>query len=71
MGEAQLQIERFWAGALRRAAIEGDIESGSIMAGQSVGMVSKEEPVAEIIAALMAESEAALGNRAGAPAVAA
>jgi enoyl-[acyl-carrier protein] reductase II len=71
MGEAQLQIERFWAGALRRAAIDGDIESGSIMAGQSVGMVSKEEPVNEIIAALMAESEAALGNRAGAPVIAA
>ncbi|WP_404480121.1 NAD(P)H-dependent flavin oxidoreductase [Novosphingobium sp. BL-52-GroH] len=71
MGEAQLQIERFWAGALRRAAIEGDVESGSIMAGQSVGMVTREEPVAEIIAALMAESEAALSNRAGAPVVAA
>jgi len=64
MGEAQLKIEHFWAGALRRAVIEGDVENGSIMAGQSVGMVSKEEPVAEIIAALMAESEAALAHRA-------
>jgi len=63
MGEAQLKIEHFWAGALRRAVIEGDVENGSIMAGQSVGMVSKEEPVSEIIAALMAESEAALTNR--------
>ncbi|MEE4450601.1 nitronate monooxygenase [Novosphingobium resinovorum] len=63
MGEAQLKIEHFWAGALRRAVIDGDVESGSIMAGQSVGMVGKEEPVAEIIAALMAESEAALTNR--------
>jgi enoyl-[acyl-carrier protein] reductase II len=63
MGEAQLKIEHFWAGALRRAVIEGDVENGSIMAGQSVGMVSKEEPVTEIIAALMAESEAALSNR--------
>lgn len=63
MGQAQLQIERFWAGALRRAVIDGDIENGSIMAGQSVGMVSKEEPVADIIAGLMAESEAALTGR--------
>lgn len=63
MGEAQLKIEHFWAGALRRAVIDGDVENGSIMAGQSVGMVGKEEPVAEIIAALMAESEAALSNR--------
>jgi len=63
MGEAQLLIEHFWAGALRRAVIDGDVESGSVMAGQSVGMVTKEEPVAEIVAALMAESEAALSYR--------
>ncbi len=60
MEQAQLEIEQFWAGALRRAVIEGDVESGSVMAGQSVGMVTKEEPVAEIMAQLMAESEAAL-----------
>ncbi len=63
MLEAQLQIEHFWAGALRRAVIDGDVESGSVMAGQSVGMVTKEEPVAEIIAELLAESEAALSRR--------
>jgi enoyl-[acyl-carrier protein] reductase II len=66
MGEAQLKIEHFWAGALRRAVIDGDVENGSIMAGQSVGMVSKEEPVTDIIVALMAESEAALSNRSAA-----
>lgn len=63
MAEAQLQIEHFWAGALRRAVIEGDVESGSVMAGQSVGMVTKEEPAAEIIATLMGECEAALESR--------
>ena len=63
MTEAQLQIEHYWAGALRRAVIDGDVEHGSLMAGQSVGMVTQEEPVAEIVAALMAESEAALGRR--------
>jgi enoyl-[acyl-carrier protein] reductase II len=63
MAEAQLQIEHYWAGALRRAVIDGDIENGSLMAGQSVGMVTREEPVAEIIAQLMAESEAALSRR--------
>ncbi|MBU6268314.1 MAG: nitronate monooxygenase [Sphingomonadales bacterium] len=63
MATAQLEIEHFWAGALRRAVIEGDVERGSVMAGQSVGMVTKEEPVAAIIAELMAESDAALGRR--------
>jgi enoyl-[acyl-carrier protein] reductase II len=60
MGEAQLQIEHFWAGALRRAVIDGDVENGSLMAGQSVGMVTEEQPVAEIMAQLMSECEAAL-----------
>ncbi len=64
MAEAQLQIEHYWAGALRRAVIEGDVDNGSLMAGQSVGMVSKEEPVADIIAQLMAEAAAALEKRA-------
>ncbi|MFC4254181.1 2-nitropropane dioxygenase [Altererythrobacter xixiisoli] len=63
MGDAQLQIERYWAGALRRAAIDGDIENGSLMAGQSVGMVTSEEPVAVIMDRLLAESEAALSRR--------
>ncbi len=59
----QLEIEHFWAGALRRAVIDGDIENGSLMAGQSVGMVSKEEPAAVIMAELVAEAEAALTGR--------
>ena len=63
MAEAQLRIEHFWAGALRRAVIDGDVENGSLMAGQSVGMVKEEEPVAEIVAKLMAESEDALSRR--------
>ncbi len=61
--QAQLAIEHFWAGALRRAAIEGDVENGSMMAGQSVGMVSAEQPTAEIIAELVEQAVAALVAR--------
>ena len=63
MAEAQLQVEHYWAGALRKAVIDGDVENGSLMAGQSVGMVREEEPAAQIIATLMAECEAALAGR--------
>ncbi|MEO1969542.1 MAG: nitronate monooxygenase [Sphingomonadaceae bacterium] len=63
MAEAQLQIEHYWAGALRRAVIDGDVDNGSLMAGQSVGMVKVEEPVADIIAQLMQECESALTRR--------
>ncbi|WP_056421557.1 NAD(P)H-dependent flavin oxidoreductase [Sphingomonas sp. Leaf33] len=64
MAEAQLQIEHYWAGALRRAVIDGDVENGSLMAGQSVGMVTKEEPLADILGALMSEAAQALEARA-------
>ncbi|WP_253717082.1 nitronate monooxygenase family protein [Sphingomonas sp. AP4-R1] len=64
MAEAQLQIEHYWAGALRRAVIDGDVEHGSVMAGQSVGMVTKEQPVAEILAELVEQATAALERRA-------
>jgi enoyl-[acyl-carrier protein] reductase II len=63
MAEAQLQIEHYWAGALKRAAIDGDVETGSIMAGQSVGMVTREEPLAAIIQELVDEAAAALESR--------
>ncbi len=60
---AQLEIEHFWAGALRRAVVDGDVEHGSVMMGQSVGMVTAEQPVAEIIEDLVAQAAAALAAR--------
>ncbi len=60
---AQLEIEHFWAGALRRAVIEGDIDTGSVMAGQSVGMVTAEQSVAEVIAELVDQAVTALAAR--------
>ena len=61
--EAQLSIEHFWAGALRRAVIEGDVQEGSVMAGQSVGMVTEVQPVAAIIRELVDQAVAALMAR--------
>lgn len=63
LADAQLEIEHFWVGALRRAVIDGDVEQGSIMAGQSVGMVTAEEPVAAILADLVNGAEIALARR--------
>lgn len=64
LAAAQLEIEHYWAGALRRAVVDGDVETGSLMAGQSVGMVTKEQPVAEIIMELITEANEALATRA-------
>jgi enoyl-[acyl-carrier protein] reductase II len=61
--DAQLEIEHFWAGALRRAVIDGDVERGSLMAGQSVGFVTREQSTREILDELVAEAVAALSTR--------
>jgi enoyl-[acyl-carrier protein] reductase II len=61
--EAQLEIEHFWAGALRRAVIDGDVENGSLMAGQSVGMVTREQPTKEILEELVDQAVTALAAR--------
>jgi len=49
LAEGQNEIEHYWAGALRKAVIDGDIDAGSLMAGQVVGLVKEERPVKDII----------------------
>ena len=56
--EAQYKVEEFWAGALRKAVLEGDVTKGSLMAGQSVGLVDRIQPLAEIIEELVSDAEA-------------
>jgi len=68
--EAQLEIEHFWAGALKRAVIDGDVENGSVMAGQSVGLVTREQPCGEILAELVEQAVSALAARSRAVTVA-
>jgi enoyl-[acyl-carrier protein] reductase II len=63
---AQLEIEHFWAGSLRRAVIEGDVENGSVMAGQSVGMVTREQSTREIIEELVEQALTSLERQAAA-----
>jgi len=49
LGAPKEEIEKLGVGALRKAAIEGDVEWGSVMAGQIVGMLDEELSVKEII----------------------
>ena len=55
--EAQYKVEEFWMGSLRSAVIDGDTDHGSLMAGQSVGLIEKRETVLEIINELVQEME--------------
>lgn len=42
-------FENLGAGALRRSVVDGDVETGSVMAGQIAGFISKEETCEEIL----------------------
>jgi enoyl-[acyl-carrier protein] reductase II len=58
--EAQFKVEEYWVGSLRNAAVDGDVEEGSLMAGQSVGIVDKVQPLREILQELVDEADAGL-----------
>ena len=55
--DAQEEVEEFWMGALRRAVVDGDVKAGSLMAGQSVGLVRKIMPVKDILNEIVTEAE--------------
>ncbi len=59
--EAQVKVEEFWAGALAPGGdLTGDVTSGSLMAGQSVGLVDKIQPLKEIINEIVNDAESEL-----------
>jgi len=54
------ELEALGTGRLRAAVIDGDVEWGSVMAGQSAGLVKKVQPAAEIIRELFDDAERVL-----------
>jgi enoyl-[acyl-carrier protein] reductase II len=58
--KAQYEVEKFWIGSLRKGVVDGDIDFGSLMAGQSVGLINEIKPIKEIINQLMQDAEAEL-----------
>ena len=55
--QAQYEVEKYWVGSLLRAVQEGDVEFGSLMAGQSVGLVKEIKSVKEIIDEILNDME--------------
>jgi len=60
--EAQFKVEEYWVGSLRNAAVDGDVEHGSLMAGQSVGMLEKVQPLRNILQDLVDEADDGLAR---------
>lgn len=59
-GASLEEMEKLTLGSLRKAVVEGDVVSGTLMAGQIAGMVSKEQTCAEMIAEIMEQAEVLL-----------
>lgn len=58
----RLELEAFAVGRLRRAAQEGDVAQGSVMSGQSAGMIDEVLPVRAIIDRVLAEAREVAGT---------
>ena len=59
-GASLEELERHTLGGLRRAVFDGDMENGSVMAGQVAGMLHEIRPVREIFEELYSQSRAGL-----------
>ena len=55
-GKSFEELEYLTLGALRKAVQEGDVDFGTVMAGQIAGMISKEQTCKEIIEEMMAQA---------------
>ena len=51
------ELEHLTLGSLRKAVVDGDVVNGSLMAGQSAGMVKKEQTCEEIMQEIVKEAE--------------
>ncbi len=56
-GVTKEEIEEYGVGRLSKAVLEGDVDFGSVMAGQITGMISKEQTAEEIIQEVIREAK--------------
>ncbi|MCK4259031.1 MAG: enoyl-[acyl-carrier-protein] reductase FabK [Halanaerobiales bacterium] len=56
-GASIQEFEELGRGALRKAVVEGNVEEGSVMAGQTAGMIKEIQPVKEIIEEIIFEAK--------------
>jgi enoyl-[acyl-carrier protein] reductase II len=61
-GASKEELAELGRGSLRKAAVDGNYEEGSFMAGQSAGMVSRRQPAADIVDDLLSGAETVLSE---------
>ena len=61
-GADKMELEKFTLGSLRRAVFEGDVKTGSLMAGQVVGQIKEIRSLKEIFETMCRECEQVIGT---------
>ena len=61
-GADKMDLEKFTLGSLRRAVFEGDVKTGSLMAGQVVGQIKEIRSLKEIFESMCRECEQVIGT---------
>ena len=61
-GADKMELEKFTLGSLRRAVFEGDVKTGSLMAGQVVGQIKEIRSLREIFESMCRECEQVIGT---------
>lgn len=61
-GATMMELEKYTLGSLKKAVFEGNVDEGSLMAGQVAGMVHEIKPVQQILQEMMDELKVAYQN---------
>lgn len=64
-GADKMELEKITLGGLRRAVFDGDVTTGSVMAGQVCGQLDEIRPIAEILEQLYSDAKARLDEISG------
>lgn len=62
-GADLMTLENLTLGSLRRAVIDGDAKTGTLMAGQIAGLIKEEKTCQEIIDGIIAQAQDVIKNR--------
>ena len=61
-GAAFEELELLTLGGLKKVVVDGDVQNGSVMAGQIAGLVTKEQTCKEMIDEMMEQADKLLGG---------
>ena len=61
-GADMMELEKYTLGSLKKAVFEGNVDEGSLMAGQVAGMIHEIKPVKQILEEMMSELQETYSN---------